>query len=404
MRFGYFLCVLVLLTELSVAASAQTVTQRTSSKVTVAVRPDVPPFVWKDEETGHYQGLFWDICIAALPRAGYAEHQVIEISADDRKTILETGAFKDGNGVSQTIDLLCDPTTITLARMAELDTVSSQRFAFSPILYVANGSYVQQAYGPSEFRKRLKSKMNGSCDDATGDFRLMFCEAAQSDKRWRWLWPPERPDADTLKAPDWAAVCDRINAALNASPKRLKTSQSTAAKADMPEKRQPQIWPEPTLPEPRLEVWGYVSGATLGQSVEQAAARAPREIGVCARELPSHEVAAQEFCAGRLFRYFGDVDIVRAAIATHRRKNLDPCPTNEQPSTKGTYEPYAMVVASSEAKPDLPEHFSAAIYSMFADGTVEQLFNGRFRGNRPSEALRTLFMINSIPTGNSRED
>lgn len=119
---------------------------------------------------------------------------------------------------------------------------------------------------------------------------------------------------------------------------------------------------------------------------------------ICPREIDSHSEAADEFCNGRLARYFGDVDIIKAALADYGERTGTRCAADTTPTTEGTYEPYALVV-SSRRFPDFPERITLALYGMFEDGTVERLFSGHFPGTQKSQHLATLFRINSIPAG-----
>lgn len=47
----------------------------------------------------------------------------------------------------------------------------------------------------------------------------------------------------------------------------------------------------------------------------------------------------------------------------------------------------------------LSRTLGVCIVRMFQDGTVEGLFNGHFPGVQKSDHLKTLFAINSVPTG-----
>jgi hypothetical protein len=146
------------------------------------------------------------------------------------------------------------------------------------------------------------------------------------------------------------------------------------------------------------EVWGYVDGSTIGEAVEAWAERQSAENSIiCPWALESHEQAAKFFCAGLLYRYFGDADIIKAALGDRKRPGKS-CTTHVMPIAGGTYEPYAFVVSQLKF-PELPKLITLALYGMFEDGTVERLFAGHFPDTKKSQFLSTLFRINSIPAG-----
>ncbi len=99
--------------------------------VVMAVRADAPPFAWRDPETGILRGFLYDLCVAAVVRTDF-------FIASTRAVLPEArDAFFEGRDAS--VDLLCDPTTISLAR---LRAFAARGLEFSPIVFVANGSDV----------------------------------------------------------------------------------------------------------------------------------------------------------------------------------------------------------------------------------------------------------------------
>jgi ABC-type amino acid transport substrate-binding protein len=108
-----------LVAALAAAAGAET--------ARVGVRADAKPFAYRADD-GSYAGFLVDICLAGLARAGY-EPEFVEVGAADRFDRLGPGP--------EGLDLLCDPTTITLERAA--------RWEFTPIVFVANGAYLRRA-------------------------------------------------------------------------------------------------------------------------------------------------------------------------------------------------------------------------------------------------------------------
>ena len=93
--------------------------------VIVAFRVDAAPFSSKGEEG--YEGFIAGLCEAAVARAGYRIAERVEVRAADRPATM-TGAA---------VDLVCDPTTVTLERAGRVD--------FSPILFIANSTFLQAA-------------------------------------------------------------------------------------------------------------------------------------------------------------------------------------------------------------------------------------------------------------------
>jgi ABC-type amino acid transport substrate-binding protein len=92
----------------------------------VGVRADAMPFSYRAADGG-YAGFLVDLCRAGLEAAGF-EPEFVEVTAATRFD----GLGPDDAG----IDLLCDPTTITLER--------ARRWSFTPIVFVANGAYLRR--------------------------------------------------------------------------------------------------------------------------------------------------------------------------------------------------------------------------------------------------------------------
>jgi hypothetical protein len=112
---------LVLACALAQAAPAGAETLR------MGVRDDARPFVYRDED-GRYRGFIYELCRAAAASAGHPEPEHVPVTASNRFE-----AMRDGDSG---LDLLCDPTTITLGRAAEWD--------FSPIVFVANSTFLRR--------------------------------------------------------------------------------------------------------------------------------------------------------------------------------------------------------------------------------------------------------------------
>lgn len=321
-------------------------------EVLVAVRQDAPPFVSLPVGAEQPSGFFWDICERAVELAGYRP-KLWPIDAADRTHILRSGSTVDG----KMPDLICDPTTITLARMRNFDDQEGDApgLSFSPIVFIANGSYVQQttdakpasghipkSRAPPAYCDTIISEMNSPPDSASG--------GSDHKKWWQPVLFPPRPGASSEK--DGAPYA----------------------------------------------VWGYVKGSTIGDAIKEAIKRVGDQRIICPVAFSSHAEAAERFCEGKIFRYFGDVELIRAALTDYFRKTGRKCPTDQSAANEGTYEPYAFVL-SVTCRPEFPERFTRALYAMFEDETIDRLFASHFPGSEKSQYLGTLFRINSIPLG-----
>ncbi|WP_324753198.1 substrate-binding periplasmic protein [Roseovarius sp. Pro17] len=349
MMFLIWSIILVLPTGLS----AQTAQVGERSTVMIGARIDGRPFIWQDAVTKEYLGFFWDICTDAVTRAGY-KFEAQQIDAATRKQFLETG-----EGI---FDLLCDPTTITLSRIKEfIDLNNGKRLRFSPIVFVANGSYVLSAQHPST------AGGFGQFDE-----RIVGCaEAIAGEKKSTAPEPPEE-----------SGFLQRLASRI---PIQMLPPDNAPASV-----------------ENKYEIWGYVDGTTSKGIVDRAIKRSADQVTICPRPLATHAEAAREFCAGRLARYYGDVEIVRAAIEEVPATGGTKCEADFKPTAGGSYEPYAFVVSGSRFR-TLPEEFDHALYGMFSDGSIDRLFDGHFPDKRKSQFLNTLFRINSLPPGTPQE-
>lgn len=331
-----------------VGLSAQTSDTGERPTVLIGARVDGRPFIWQDAMTKEYLGFFWDICTEAVTRSGY-KFEAQQIDAAARRKFLETG-----EGV---IDMLCDPTTITLGRMRVfIDLDAGNRLRYSPIVFVANGSYIKttqhplQAVGFGHFSEQI-----GNC-----------AGAIMADKKLEQPKPPKQTGF-------FQRMADRI-------PIQMLPDKIPQTAGD------------------QYQIWGYVEGTTSKGIVDRAINRPPGQFTICPKPLPTHAEAAEEFCAGRLARYYGDVEIVRAAIEEVPSTSGTKCEADFKPTQSGSYEPYAFVVSARRFR-TLPEQFDHALYGMFSDGTIDRLFVGHFPDNEKSQFLNTLFRINSLPPG-----
>jgi hypothetical protein len=112
---------------LVVAGTVASVQPSGAETLRMGVRDDARPFVYRDVD-GIYRGFLYDLCRFAADSAGHPEPEHVPVTAANR--------FKWMSDASAPIDLLCDPTTITLERAA--------RFDFSPIVFVANSTVLRR--------------------------------------------------------------------------------------------------------------------------------------------------------------------------------------------------------------------------------------------------------------------
>ena len=334
-----------------VGLSAQPSDVAEKPTVTIGARVDGRPFIWQDGMTKEYLGFFWDICTEAVTRSGY-KFEAHQIDAAARKEFLESG-----EGI---FDLLCDPTTITLGRMKGfidlIDRDVGNRLRFSPVVFVANGSYIKTTRHPS------LAVGFGNFGEQIGDCAI----AITADKK------PDQPKI-RKEGSFFQKMADRIPIQM------------------LPDKI-------PETADNKYEIWGYVEGTTSKGIVDRAIKRSGRQFTICPKPLAAHAQAAKEFCAGRLARYYGDVEIVRAAIEEVSSTSGTKCEADFKPTQSGSYEPYAFVVSARRFQ-TLPEQFDHALYGMFSDGTIDRLFVGHFPEKEKTQFLNTLFLINGLPPG-----
>jgi hypothetical protein len=285
-----------------------------------------------------YLGFFWDICTEAVSRAGY-RFKTIGVDAIERKR------FLDGEWRGESIDLLCDPTTITIGRL-ESFVGKAQKLEFTPIIFVANGTYI----------KSTKPR-----NEAVGDEKNKCNEIVNEDL---FALKPDSFGTEKVEENNWIVFS-----------------------------RQPQ-----SKSKIYFEMWGYVIGATISDEV-RTEAKATENTVVCLREFSSHTEAAHALCAGDIDRYYGDSDIITETFSSEiRRASADnqSCKADPKPvRANSSYEPYALIVSGARY-PEFPQRITLALYGMFSNDTIEGMFRGHFNAEK-SPYLDTLFQINRVP-------
>lgn len=363
------MCKIVAYVLLSIALVAHTLVPAKASEITIAVRKDTPPFVWKDKHSGEHLGFFWDVCTEAAQRAGY-KFNVQEITASDRDFFLETAQLQN---LDTTMVLLCDPTTITLKRLRrfteDLTEDGQSKLTFSPIIFVANGTYFFQG------NETKRSKAWGKVPAVTS--KTPDCDALLGwlDQNKLWEYAGDEP-------PPYEPREDKTGSATNGM--LVEYLKNTLSFTLRPKKQKPRK---------TYEVWGYVVGTTAGEAVVDKRITSHDGNLICTDSYVSHAKAAEAFCEGRLDRYYGDSDILHASIEQVSLEKSCASDPKEHKSA-GTYEPYALVVSRAIGAP-----VTLALYEMFEDGTMKRLFAGHFPEAQMSQPLNTLFQINSIPRG-----
>lgn len=311
------------------AAVGQPAGSEKKSMVTVGVRIDAPPFAWQTEDGG-YSGFLYNLCVDATTRAGYPM-RTLPINMSDRNAFL--------GGGRNDLDLLCDPITITLERLAALRALPAPQPEFSPIIFVANGSYMTN---PDAEAGKLTA----------AEAQKLECLAGPSGQA---SGNPDRPAAE----------------------KPLGETVYLAA--------------------------GFVGNTTAEGALRTALRPGGLELKpeerLCLVEMQTHWEAAEDFCKGKLRFYFGDEDIMRSAIRTGAERGSG-CP-EALVSLPLSYEPYGLVISGRQA--GFRQDFIMALYALFHFEPAEGRFQRSFEGQKMSPYLETLFRTLAVPAGNLDE-
>ena len=174
------------------AADAGTLdTLKQAKTIRLAVRDDAPPFSYKDK-SGQPAGYMVDLCRAV------AKHLAADLSLDDLKiayvSVTATDRFDAIAGGKA--DLLCEPTTETLARRAKVD--------FSIPTFVDGASVMLKGADPVPFES-LAGKRIGVLGGTTTEQELHDTLAAANLKADVVLTRTHEEGVDKLKAGDIAA-------------------------------------------------------------------------------------------------------------------------------------------------------------------------------------------------------
>ena len=206
------------------------------------------------------------------------------------------------------IDLVCDPTTLTLGRLETFARDAAARHAvFSPIVFVANGSYVRHG------GKENQAVCTVGATSEAGRFVHPAC------------WTRERRGADGASFKEVVL------------PDRIACTQPRAATAGQA---------------PEYVIAASVVGTTAGATIERAARLNQLGLGdsqrVCTVLVRNHRAGVRSFCRNDFHFYFGDLDIIQAYQALARQEGLGcDLARSEQPLS---YEPYALLVSSTSSE------------------------------------------------------
>lgn len=330
----------VLAGALLVLLGATGAAAETTETVVIGVRVDGRPFAWQAEDKPDtYRGYLVDLCRDATTRAGY-HYDPVPVTAAEREAVL-AGKFEVKG---KRLDLLCDPTTITLRRLDVLE----DKAIFSPIIFVANGSFV---------RHKIYDNRKPCVIGARGEARPACRQGPAKDK--------DGKEIQTVVAPQGLVCAPAFGGA-----------------------------------DPPVEyfVAGYVIGTTAASTLDMALVRQEIRLAkgqtVCTDEAQDHRTGVKAFCGNALHFYFGDLDIIQT-YGNLLREAGGKCDLDraERPLS---YEPYALLVPSTRA--DFRAKFVAAVYEIFNDKTAAGLFDAYFPDHDKSTALDMLFRINSIPS------
>jgi polar amino acid transport system substrate-binding protein/glutamate/aspartate transport system substrate-binding protein len=280
----------------AVLAGLAVPTTAAEREVAVAFRTDAPPF--SVAEDGTYRGFIAALCEAAVSRAGYSISERTEIAPTDRQSLREEGG----------IDLVCDPTTVTVARARRTD--------FSPIVFIANSGFLRS--------------------------------------------PEPKPLSDS--AIDTHEACRTLRAE---NPDRVLLGAVMVA--------------------------GTTARATYELARAKGHAADTMEHLVCPIEVANHDAGIAAFCDGAATYYFGDLDILHAAVARH-----GDCPARETDAFRA-YEPYAIAIPTQDDA--FRRAFVSALYALFSEGAVTEIYADAFGSTQMSEPLQMLFRVNSVPRG-----
>lgn len=316
--------------------------------IAIGVRVDAPPFAWDEtpkEQPAVFRGYLRDICVEATKRAGFHSREY-PVTARQRVAILNGDPTITVNNEPVTLDLLCDPTTINVKRLRAIakGETDPERLMFSPIVFVANGSYTSRKGLPGGGKSFVAERdMIGWSAQGSGPGG----DAAANCYCWK------------------DGKCDPLKGYLAA---------------------------------------GFVIGATSEDYIRYAVSRdalgQSNSSYVCPKSKESYQEMIEGLCDGDLQYVFGDMDITSyyaREIGRGQAAVGDTACAIVAPDRPLSYEPYALLISDNNIKTGFRPKFIGALYQMFSDQTISGSFGTYFPGLEKSSALSILFRINSVP-------
>lgn len=289
--------------------------QAQAERLAIGVRTDAAPYASYDAGSRAFVGYLVDLCTVMVRRAGF-DYTYEKVTPEARSDFL--------SGQASRIDLLCDPTTITLKRTRDfLAEPNNGALSFSPIYHIANSGYLTRRRDPPD-----------SVDDPE----------APTAQPWVRLWLDDG-------------------------------GRKMAAPA-------------------QKEVWGAVTGTTSSDRIVREAATLPAEKRPTIDSAPDHPTAAKRLCDGDWQRYYGDEELIRAAVA----RIVPPCTATDAPPDQLQYEPYALVISTRNVC-HLDDLLTSQMYAMAGDGTIRRMIEVNFPKMRKSASLEALLNIITVPGG-----
>jgi ABC-type amino acid transport substrate-binding protein len=312
-----------------------------AAELKLGLRADAPPFSHRkrgiaagtpddpnalvEVNASDYSGYMVDICkrvAASMPRSGDGAMTVkwYEVTSENRFDKLNAGA----------IDVLCDPTTLTAERLRKENVMASQPVYLSGVGIASNPALdeVWNFYWPC--RGALIGVVKGSTAADGGIERIReargFSATAMSVLNAYPLAKAGRPTELTPhhlgrlgqcgdEAPDAApqtptADTQKADAA-SAAEEGKKVAAQTSTQADAPiETPKAETQPENAVVDANASKVG-AKGAV--------GAPAKRKAKPLIREFATHEDLAAAFCAGQVYSYVGDVEIVSRMLLLQNR-------------------------------------------------------------------------------------
>ncbi len=163
--------------------------------------------------------------------------------------------------------------------------------------------------------------------------------------------------------------------------------------AGQPDSLQPSL-PADRTPLLRVGVLNETTGEDAVRSSEALELfRLRREEVICIESLVgNYAEGVEQLCRGDIAFFFGDRDMLQTYLDEHLQKDED-CDAILSGKFY-SYEPYALIVRPDRV--DLALALQSAIFTMFANGDSDRLFDKHFPNRSKSDLLKALFRINSI--------